>query len=79
MLNKRNWRKWEKVEKMEDYRFLTPQKSCCVVQSGELRADYGPTFPQPKGVTDPLRRCGPSLRPPQGPDVRLPNCNLPSR
>ena len=37
-----------------------------------LRADYGPTFIQRKGVTDPLRPCGPSLRPTQGPDVRLP-------
>ena len=37
-----------------------------------LRADYGPTFTQNKGVTDPLRPCRPSLRPPQGPDVRLP-------
>ena len=37
-----------------------------------LRADYGPTFTQRKGVTDPLRPCGPSLYPPQGPDVRLP-------
>ena len=27
---------------------------------------------QRKGGTDPLRPCGPSLRPPQGPDVRLP-------
>ena len=25
-----------------------------------------------RGVTDPLRPCGPSLRPPRGPDVRLP-------
>ena len=25
-----------------------------------------------RGLTDPLRPCGPSLRPPQGPDVRLP-------
>ena len=24
-----------------------------------------------EGFTDPLRQCGPSLRPPQGPDVRL--------
>ena len=46
-----------------------------------LRADYGPTFTQRKGVTDPLRPCGPSLQtlladPPcvhrKGPDVRLP-------
>jgi hypothetical protein len=37
-----------------------------------LRGDYGPTFTQRKGVTDPLPPCGPSLRPPQGPDVRLP-------
>ena len=28
--------------------------------------DYGPTFAQRKGVTD-------TLRPPQGPDVRLPS------
>ena len=38
-----------------------------------LRADYGPTFTQPKGATDPLRPCGPSLRPPQGRDAHLPN------
>ena len=36
-----------------------------------LRTFYGSTFPLLKGVTDPLRPCGPSLRPPQGPDVRL--------
>ena len=24
------------------------------------------------GVTDPIRLCGPSLRPPKGPDARLP-------
>ena len=28
-------------------------------------------FTQRKGVTDPLRPCGPPLRPPQGPDVGL--------
>ena len=37
-----------------------------------LRADYAPTFTQRTGVTDPLRPRGPSLRPTQGPDVRLP-------
>ena len=31
-----------------------------------------PLFTQRKGVTDPLRPCGPSLRPPQGPDARPP-------
>ena len=38
----------------------------------DLRADYGPTFTQRKWLMDPLRPCGPSLRPPQGPDVHLP-------
>ena len=38
---------------------------------GSLWAFYGPTFPQRKGDTDPLRPCGPSLRPPHGPDERL--------
>ena len=38
----------------------------------ELRADYGPVFTQLKGLIDPLLPCGPSLRRPQGPDVRLP-------
>ena len=28
-----------------------------------LRAGYGPTFKQPKGVTDPLRPRGPSMHP----------------
>ena len=37
-----------------------------------LRVVYGPVFTQHKGLTDPLRPCGPSLRPLQGPDVRLP-------
>ena len=27
-----------------------------------IAADYGPTFLQRKGVTDPLRHCGPSFR-----------------
>ena len=34
---------------------------------GSLRADYGPTFTQRIGVTDPT-----SIRPLQGPHVRLP-------
>ena len=41
----------------------------CAIKS---RADYGPAFTQPKGPTYPLRPRGPSLRPPRGADVRLP-------
>ena len=37
-----------------------------------LRAGSDPTFTQHKGLTDPLRPRGPSLCPPRGPDVRLP-------
>ena len=37
-----------------------------------LRVLYGSTLTQSKGVMDPLRPCGPSSRPLQGPDVRLP-------
>ena len=36
----------------------------------DSRADYGPAFTQRKGVTDPLRPRGPSLRPHRGPDPR---------
>ena len=41
------------------------------------RADSGPTFTQHKGVTDPSRPRGPSLRPPPGPDVHLPRNRKP--
>ena len=37
-----------------------------------LRISYGSMSTQRKGVTDPLRPCGPSLCPLQAPDVRLP-------
>ena len=42
------------------------------VLTNVLRAFYGSKFTQRNGVTDPLSHFGPSLRPPQVPDVRLP-------
>ena len=57
---------WDSHRSSQDQGYL---KEALVLTGPVLKADCGPTFTQRKGVTDPLR-------PPRGPDVRLPKSNF---